>query len=71
MIDKSYKLPVQGLYKYFIHRVKLDLEYINHERREEELDVEKTAQELVNYIVDSNQFKKFVDQIILEKAIVK
>lgn len=74
-----YKPHIQKLYEYFIYRVNADLININKEREYEgstplaldEGKVEEVAQELVNYVVDTEQFQEEVNQLIFEHVEVK
>jgi len=74
-----YQPHIQKLYEYFIHRVKADLEQINNERQHEgstplaldEGKVEEVAQNLLNYVVDTEEFQEEVNQWIFEYAEVK
>jgi hypothetical protein len=75
-MEKLYKPHTQKLYEYFGHRVKQELLDINAERQSEEQSllslsegqVEEASQELLNYIVDSEEFLEEVTKIIIEKA---
>jgi hypothetical protein len=73
---KVYKPYIQKLYDYCIGRIEFELSEINKERQAEEesflslseAQVEEAAQELLNHIVDTEEFAEVVVEIIMGKV---
>lgn len=78
-MDKIYKPHVQKLYEYFAHRVNEELHNINAERQAEKESmlnlsfdqIDEVSQELLNHIVDSEEFYEEVANLIYAKAEVE
>jgi hypothetical protein len=78
-MDKIYKPHIQKLYEYFAHRVNEELHNINAERQEEKESklnlsfdqIQEVSQELLNHIVDSDEFYEEVAKLIYKKAEVE
>lgn len=70
-----YQPHVQKLYDYCITRIKQDLDQINQERKAEEEqpfvlseeEIQEAAQNLLNYITDTEMFQEEVSDILMVK----